>query len=491
MPGEVPLHGLPRRRNGKPQSCEPCRKAKTACDHGLPQCHRCIRKEIVDQCTYHPAPLTGAKRSSRVTKSREASDAVASTTSTNDASNLLLLLSRQRSIQSGFGNRNSGRRQSSQFLGPTSYSAVLSENQASLGETLWGPHQDEGHVVQQRREHELEAEAASEQLKHGMEVFRAFPSRPLCLRFLDRYFSVYDAPHHEPSLRYCLLSIFDTSGAFLKHHESLAQLSETVLRNSYTPTASYKTAAEWLESFSGGHLRFEVVGSFLAIFGLAVVTLAEEDSLFTLDEVKQDRRQYVHKLGLAAERCQLLCSETGIVNEFTVWMMHHLQILQSLYSGDDSENHLSVETFFCLLTVLGGFFWRKAGHVATSITALGHHRESTITDGAPFMVSELRKRMFVCAFIADKQLATFTGRPPRLSRRYCNCHLPLDLDDTQLTAEGDELSRIIGGLNVNGWNTEDKVMHVTILRAYQILSLVRDEVLELCLGTDSSPTRRE
>ena len=122
-----------------------------------------------------------------------------------------------------------------------------------------------------------------------------------------------------------------------------------------------------------------------------------------------------------------------------------------------------------MLILKGGFFWRKSGYVATTITALGHHRESTITDGAPFMVSELRKRVFVCAFLVDKQLATFTGRPPRLSRRYCNCQLPLDLDDTQLTIEGDELSHIVGTLDENGWNTEDKLSSVTILRGVSFL----------------------
>ena len=85
------------------------------------------------------------------------------------------------------------------------------------------------------------------------------------------------------------------------------------------------------------------------------------------------------------------------------------------------------------------------------------------------MVSELRKRVFVCAFLVDKQLATFTGRPPRLSRRYCNCQLPLDLDDTQLTIEGDELSHIVGTLDENGWNTEDKLSSVTILRGVSFL----------------------
>ncbi len=46
------------RRNGTPQSCEPCRKSKLGCDHALPNCERCIQRKIQHRCVYHPAPLT-------------------------------------------------------------------------------------------------------------------------------------------------------------------------------------------------------------------------------------------------------------------------------------------------------------------------------------------------------------------------------------------------------------------------------------------------
>ena len=46
------------RRNGKPQSCEPCRKSKLKCDHVLPKCGRCIQRKIEYRCIYHPAPMS-------------------------------------------------------------------------------------------------------------------------------------------------------------------------------------------------------------------------------------------------------------------------------------------------------------------------------------------------------------------------------------------------------------------------------------------------
>lgn len=51
-------NGLPRRRNGKQQACEPCRKAKIACDHSLPVCERCRRRKVSDRCVYVDAPMT-------------------------------------------------------------------------------------------------------------------------------------------------------------------------------------------------------------------------------------------------------------------------------------------------------------------------------------------------------------------------------------------------------------------------------------------------
>lgn len=52
---QSPIHKY--RRNRKVPSCEPCRKSKVACNHSLP-CSRCIKRRRVDECYYHPNPLT-------------------------------------------------------------------------------------------------------------------------------------------------------------------------------------------------------------------------------------------------------------------------------------------------------------------------------------------------------------------------------------------------------------------------------------------------
>ena len=122
------------------------------------------------------------------------------------------------------------------------------------------------------------------------------------------------------------------------------------------------------------------------------------------------------------------------------------------------------------------------------MTAIGLHREiEPASSPQPaispsFMVSEFRRRLFCSVFVTDKQLATFMGRPPTLSRRYATCKLPLDLSDSELMADHDALERSKNLLDINGWNTSGAIYPSTIVRAWMLMSLVRDEILELSLG---------
>ena len=111
------------------------------------------------------------------------------------------------------------------------------------------------------------------------------------------------------------------------------------------------------------------------------------------------------------------------------------------------------------------------------------------------MVSEFRRRLFCYVFISDKQLSTFMGRPPALSRRYTTCHIPLDISDNQMMAEGQELEEIKGRLDPNGWNIDGKLHPSSLCRAWMMMALIRDEILELSLGPPiesyTTETRRE
>jgi hypothetical protein len=82
----------------------------------------------------------------------------------------------------------------------------------------------------------------------------------------------------------------------------------------------------------------------------------------------------------------------------------------------------------------------------------------------------------------DKLTATFVGRPPLLSRKYCAPNLPLDLDDSALLSTAEEMGRAIQNLRPDGWNTENTLRAATMLRPRMQIAIVRDEILEYALG---------
>lgn len=199
---------LPRRRNGKQQSCEPCRIAKAACDHGLPKCQRCIRKGIEVRCNYHPAPMTkapGAKPTSSISKPDHHLPKHRQTLiSASAASELLLSLSEQKSLDLPTVKSPVPKWHTSaatpQFLGRTSYTAVFQENQDNLGET-W----DQSAVGTVEM-----PEVTRCDLDSAMDVLRRIPDRDTCIRLLDCHNDAHDGPLHQQTINYCLESLWET-----------------------------------------------------------------------------------------------------------------------------------------------------------------------------------------------------------------------------------------------------------------------------------------
>jgi chromatin structure-remodeling complex subunit RSC3/30 len=88
----------------------------------------------------------------------------------------------------------------------------------------------------------------------------------------------------------------------------------------------------------------------------------------------------------------------------------------------------------------------------------------------------------VGAFAMDKQLATFLGRPPLISWRYCDVPFPLDLSYDEVVAEPDIRDAAIAKLEGNnGWNTDGSPSKGGWARAILVASIIREKVLELSL----------
>lgn len=114
---------------------------------------------------------------------------------------------------------------------------------------------------------------------------------------------------------------------------------------------------------------------------------------------------------------------------------------------------------------------------------MGLHQGNPVDAETPFFLSQCRKKIFASAYGHDKTIATFLGRPPRLSHRYCRMEIPLDLSDQELFLEGAELDTALASLDANGWNTSGRVSRTTWQRVWFHYSRIREDILEIALGS--------
>lgn len=194
------------------------------------------------------------------------------------------------------------------------------------------------------------------------------------------------------------------------------------------------------------------------------------ESLFTSpDGHEKDRKQFLLEMRNSARFCVELCSETDMCNPLLVSLLYNFSLLTSIFSGDTSI-----------------LLWRMHGDLACAATALGLHREPPISSQSPAPISlalEVRRRVHAGVFAIDKALASFTGRPPLMTRRYVTAVLPLDVSDEDLILSKEELGQIVASHDQNGWNTKGEIYPATRIRLHYLMSLIRDEILEWSLGT--------
>nr|XP_023907890.1 uncharacterized protein LOC112019604 [Quercus suber] len=121
---------------------------------------------------------------------------------------------------------------------------------------------------------------------------------------------------------------------------------------------------------------------------------------------------------------------------------------------------------------------RRLGDHITDLYTLGWHRDNILRADVPFFLAELRRKTFVKSAFIDKVVATFADIPPRMMQRYADTRMPLDLSDTQVLAEGDELQHIRSYLTADGWNTLPNFQSAAWARMRYMLCGWREKILE-------------
>lgn len=265
----------------------------------------------------------------------------------------------------------------------------------------------------------------------------------------------------------------------------LEDMAQAVSANTARPLAEDEQepdSGRWMASFSGRRMRWESVGVLFTYWAFAALAdhTHQPELLLLLHGARAgagagagqgdggegreviDPRRVMFAYKEAAQLCMELCRGCA-PNSLLLYLAYKNAVLESVLVGDAAPS-----------------FWRRLGEVVATATYLGLH--ALAHDNELTVAAQARRRLVSQIFVIDKVAASFSGRPPLLSRKYMLTSPPLDLSDEVLLAGGDALARAAQALDEKGWNREGRFYSTTIVRARRLLASVMDEIMELALG---------
>ncbi|KAI1149643.1 hypothetical protein F4825DRAFT_429741 [Nemania diffusa] len=422
------------RRNGKPRSCEPCRKIKTRCDHRVPTCGRCQSRGIAHKCFYHPAPLTrnpvGVSRSVDSTRAQSEADGGAQPTEAVSS----VVPPNSLSITSTPPNNSSFEFQATGQLSPAlpTGNATRSIDEIQLAGVL-------------SRLPDLDFISAL--------IRRWYQVSQMCLvplGFLDE-------------------ALASLKAASITVSVEASNLASKILSASSKPLKilSSVEAVDFPKQFTLSNLRLEIVGVLLTVAGLAAFKLPANDTLFSTDPLsKPERHLFASTILSISDELINLCSKNFELNDIMIWLRsENLTLTMNLR---ENLNHHT---------------WRISGQYFNDLLFLNFHRQSGNDANAPVFLNEIRSQFFASAFRVDKDLSATFAKLPRLPLHYCNRRLPLHLKTKDLLVSPRTLQTSVDLLNGDGWSVEPQLHPVVWVRARYIFSTFREELLYIELGS--------
>ncbi|KAL4778768.1 hypothetical protein BJX76DRAFT_365942 [Aspergillus varians] len=408
-----------RRRNGQAASCEPCRKDKVRCDHRVPVCGRCQKRNAGRGCFYHPAPLTregdspasrlGTRRTPRSSKlhSRKEGQGPASPTPS--------------SVEITIRSPDTNQSLPPGYFGPTSF---VSTFYGSPEINYWPPNGDpqmlgNGHSVlpsywvpeTTKMLGILTESSTIEKLVHGF--YNASQSGVLPTRLVF-------------SLIAEMRNIIEENETPEALHRKTAQILESTAQRPQIP--SDIKGKDFHKLFTGTCMRLEIMGVLFALAGRA--------SFF----------------GFAPEN----------------------------FTGPDGGSAARFKFARRMLTASSPT-WHRLGELSSCVFELGLHRDGHKAEDMPIFLREIRRRLFASLYHVDKNIATFFGRPPHVSWRYSDSKPPLDISEDALVGDDQDLEQAMQELDSEGWNSNAMFRRASWYRVRCLNAGFREEILELSL----------
>ncbi|KAF7128409.1 hypothetical protein CNMCM5793_003139 [Aspergillus hiratsukae] len=222
------------------------------------------------------------------------------------------------------------------------------------------------------------------------------------------------------------------------------------------------TPEEYLRCVSN---RWEGIGLVFSVVGQGAMLERDWKSVSQVGSTAPaDQRSLGVLAATASDACLQFCDDSGVVHDPLGWLLYqHTHLLTLVYGDNDYRA------------------WRKLAQLSTVVFTLGLNK-SRLNARIPFFLAELRKRLMAGAYSMDKQLATFLGRPPQISWRYCDVQLPLDLRYDEILADTHTRDAAIDRLDANGWNSRGVIHTAQRIRVALLIGSIREQILELSLS---------
>ena len=324
----------------------------------------------------------------------------------------------------------------------------------------------------------------AEMLKQLLDNFNLTFLKDLVIFWLAKGVSLALA---EPIVKQCAESMDYLQRAFLSRGTNWQlSLTKHMLQNSELPVKynDTSTLSSFLDQFCDRNVRWETLGIFLSAVVRATFDIPFFPSLYT----SETARYRLRRLATRLSNCSLeICLSLDCLNDLQLIFQYENFIIHTYVDGDHSKrNFLAPNTLVIIhLSLLGLHSWRSLGDVIASIFALGYHENIQTKPNVPAFLVELRRTAFARVYSADKNVAIFLGRPPRMTKRFSYFQIPSSRGNLETDRSLDNQH------GVQDWDVNAKISYRAEARWSAVCAFTKEEILELLFSEDRSNHARK
>ncbi|TPX14556.1 uncharacterized protein E0L32_005248 [Thyridium curvatum] len=351
------------------------------------------------------------------------------------------------------------------FVGLTNYSSIFTE---ALGKL-------DGIFPELDVEFRHNVSIPHARVIQSCEALSFLKDKHLINQFVTRYYETTKV-NWQPALQWIVkewlnrLWIYHGDALMSQQPDKIRRLVELIWRNTQIPLQFQKDIKpiDWVRLGTGFNVRWEVIGIIAAIVGISASSIDPFDPL--LRDNKLTRTGVANKMAEVSTMCLGFCRDCESMEDMFLWLLFTDTDLVGILKGDRSYHS-----------------YRAAGEMLSAIISMGLHQKlpATTTARLPLFLLEMRRRVSLMSYAVEMSLASFLGRPPRISYRHCTRDQILDLTDAELALHGTDLEAALANLDENGFNRGVRLDGITWLKAYMPFADQREDVLDLAL-TDYS-----